>query len=106
MSKTSMVGRKPFGCCCEVGVGVRMGVSGCEKLAVAGVGVSDLGWVSAGELARVLTALVVGVASGVVVLRWRMVLRVVGGGGSWIGGGWLVPPVCGFRGDRRRWCCQ
>jgi hypothetical protein len=89
-----MVGRKPLPLPLPpVGVwervGVRVGVSGLEKLLLGlGEPVLLLWWwpPSAGELARVLLALDVGVASGVV-LRWRMDGKVACGGGSWIGGG-------------------
>jgi hypothetical protein len=72
-----MVGRKPLGGWDSVGVSV--GVSGLGKLAVVGVPVLVCG--GTGELARVLPALAVGVASGVV-LRCRIAGRVVDGGGS------------------------
>jgi hypothetical protein len=69
---------------------VRVGVSGRGKPAarvVVGVPAVFVGWgCSAGELARVLVALAAGVASGVVLSR-VMGVKLVGGGGTWIGGG-------------------
>jgi hypothetical protein len=66
-----MVGTNPL-------VGVSVGVSGLVK---PGAGAPALGKSNTGEFDRVLAALAVGVASGVV-LRFEICDQVAGGGGS------------------------